>query len=141
MELPATDVAQPPLVMFADAPHEEDPRQAKFASIAQDMRTKDPDVRVVPTVGFPASRVDLGWLVDHAEAYWADRPGMKLEAVAEQLVSELLRVVQRLKEWRVEPWRRQNGFDVRFHTKDDGGWYEYCFGVAAPDPKRSPECE
>lgn len=119
-------------VMFYDAPHTNDLRQECFAGVIGNMR-KDKEwkgLSIIPTLGFPASRVDLGWLSDRAYNYWCRNQTLDRAAVTKIVEDELPHVVQRLKKYNMEP--DSEGFWVSFSTKDDHGWYDYGFSVSPP---------
>lgn len=129
------DVGRSTVGMFAHVPHTEDPRQALFRKGVAQMRAKDPStpLTVIPTTGYPASAPDLGWLMDRAEAFWRERPKLSVQRMGELTEQEITHAVQRVKRARWKPWDGWNGLDFSFATKDDGGWYEYTFGIARPD--------
>lgn len=86
-----------------------------------------------PLPGYPAARVDLGWLKAKAERAVTDL----LKTHGPHYVARIIELVidgsvQRLKFLAVFPNSEADLIDVRFRTADDRGYYEYGFLVILP---------
>lgn len=135
------------LTLFADPPFEDDDRQVTFRRVAGQLLEEkgEEEVAVAETVrGWPASRVDMGWIQEKVCDWWERHPEATAVELIEKVDDELPCVIQRIKKLRTlalnavgqrvrvtsDSFRRVG---IELTTKDDHGYYDYRFWVHLPE--------